>query len=72
MTATTMTATNHDDQRRNLEKCVQRCREFDDFLKAHSQFFTFSLPWPSWYHGIGSKKLVTYVKVTTSHSENEK
>jgi len=30
----TMTATNHDDQRYNLVKFVQRCREFDDFLKA--------------------------------------
>jgi len=30
----TMTATNHDDQRHNLLKFIQRCREFGDFLKV--------------------------------------
>ena len=30
----TMTATNHDGQRHNLVKCVQRWREFGDFLKV--------------------------------------
>jgi len=44
--ATTMTATNHDDQRRNLVQFIQRCREFGNLLKVRSQFFTFSLLWP--------------------------
>ena len=30
----TMTATNHHDQRHNLVKFIQRCREFGDFLKV--------------------------------------
>jgi len=28
------TTTNHDDQRHNLVKFIQRCREFGDFLKV--------------------------------------
>ena len=34
MTATTMMATNYDDQRHNLVKFVQRHREFGDFLNV--------------------------------------
>jgi len=30
----TLTATNHDDQRRNLVKFIQQCREFGDFLNV--------------------------------------
>ena len=49
MTATTMTATNHDDQKHNLVKFVKRCREFGDLLKVRREFFTFALLLPSWY-----------------------
>ena len=69
----TMTATNHDDQRHNLVKSGQWCREYGDFLKVRSYFFTFSLLWLSWYtlrqswfvaimvggrHGIGPAQLL--------------
>jgi len=37
----TMTATNHDEQRHNLVKCVQRCREFGNFLKVRRWFSRF-------------------------------
>ena len=44
-----MAATNHNDQRHDIVKFIQRCRKFGDFLKVCCQFFTFSLLWPSWF-----------------------
>jgi len=43
------TAKNHDDQKHNLVKFIQRCREFGDFLKVCHSFCMFSLSWLSRY-----------------------
>ena len=39
----TMTTTNHDNQRHNSVKFIKQCREFGNFLKVCCYFFTFLL-----------------------------
>jgi len=51
-----MTATNHDDQRHNLVKFIQRCRQFDDFLKVGAYADSFSRFHCHGRHGIGPSK----------------